>query len=274
MFRFYIALSLVILISLPLRAELSHRPFQWADDENFKPLIYRNTAGKSEGLFYDLLTEAFKRMHTPLQNRLYPWSRAQKIVKDGEADGMVTVYTKARQKFFVATDPVLVVEERVFTSRENPKLQQILQVRSITDLKKFVLVDTADAGWSKEHLKNMHIIWLPNLLSALNMLASNRADIYLMNNFTGPYFTKKQIKKRGPLCKKLKNIVMGNYPVATMKYCLLIQKNSPYVSIIARFNEALQQMHKDGTYKRILKRYEIDMAYHQTKDSNLHEKNL
>ena len=259
--RMGVVVWMVVLLSLQVWAQPPSRPFVWADDEDYKPLIYRDENGKSAGIFYDVVTEAFRRMGVPLQNRLYPWSRAQKLVKEKKADGMVTVYTKSRQKFLVASEPIVTVEERVFVSKNNPKLREILSIDSIEGLKKFVIVDTIGAGWSKENLKGMKIIWVPTPESALNMVASGRADIYLMNNFTGPYFIKEQIKKGGPLHDKLQDVVMGRFPFAKMQYRLLIRKDSPYVKIVDKFNKTLREMRKDGTCGRIVQKYLIDMTY-------------
>ncbi len=245
---------------VPLWGELPKRPFIWADDESFKPLIYRNDSGRSEGIFYDVLTELFGRMQIPLENRLYPWARTQKIVQEGKADGMVTIYTQERQKFLLATDPLITVEERAFVSRNNPKYQEILKVHTLEGLKPFVVVETSDAGWSKEHLKGMHVIWVPTAKSALNMVATGRADVYLMSNFTGPNFVKDQIRKGGPLQESLKAIVMGNHSFTTMEYRLLIRKNSPFSDIIEKINPILHQMHKDGTFQKIIQRYHNDLA--------------
>ena len=253
--------GVLILFVFSAYAKTLQHPFRWVDDEDFKPLIYRNAEGASKGIFYDVITEVFKRMKIPLENRLYPWSRAQKIVLDGDGDGMVTIYTEARKKLFKATDPILTVEEHVFTSRNNPKLNTILNIRSLDELEKFIIVDTIDSGWSRENLKGMHVIWVPTAKSALNMIALQRADIYLMNDFTGPYFIKEQIEKNSPFRDQLREIVMGYYPIATMDYRLLIRKDSPYVDIIEQFNKVLRQMHKDGTFQKIVNRYKIDMRY-------------
>lgn len=258
----HISFVFILLLSTSLAAKQPQRAFEWVDDEDYKPLIYRSEKGKPEGLFYDVLTEVFKRMNIPLHIRLYPWNRAQRLVENGQGDGMVTVYTPTRQKIFQATDPVLVVHEHPFTNRNNPRLDEILSVRSVKDLKKFIIVDTEGSGWSKDNLKDMKVIWVPTAESALNMVATMRADIYLLNDYSGPYFIKKQIKKGGPLQERLKELVMGDHPIATMEYRLLIRKNSPYVGIIDRFNAVLDQMHKDGTYQKIIKRYQIDMRYH------------
>lgn len=260
-FRFHLTLIMLILIALPVDAKLPERPFIWLDDEDYQPLIYRDSKGRTEGIFYDVLTEAFKRMQIPLQNRLYPWSRTQEMVKNGEGDGMVTIFTKTRQKFFKATDPIVTVEERVFLNRNNPKREQILNIKSVNGLKNFTLVETTSSGWSKENLKEMHIIWVPTVESAVNMIASGRADIYLMSNYSGPSCIKKQIQKGTPLSNKLKEIIMGNHAFTTMEYRLLIRKNSPYVNIIKQFNETLHKMHEDGTYEKILKRHQMRMKY-------------
>lgn len=263
-FHFHLTIAIIILISLPLWAQ-SKRAFIWFDDEDYQPLIYRDSKGRTEGIFYDVLTEAFKRMQIPLQNRLYPWSRTQEMVQNGDADGMVTIFTKTRQKFFKATDPIVTVEERLFLNKNNPKAKQILHTKSVKNLKYFTIVETTSSGWSKENLKKMHIIWVPTAESALNMIASGRADIYLMSNYSGPVFIKKQIQKETPLSKSLKEVIMGNHAFATMKYRLLIRKNSPYVNIINQFNETLRQMQKDGTYKKIMERYKIKMTYDSEK---------
>lgn len=260
LFRLPLAVVVIVLLMLPLWGKLPKRPFQWVDDENAKPLIYRNSTGESAGIFYDIVTEVFRRMDIPLKNRLYPWSRAQKMVEEGEADGMVTIYTKSRQKFLKATDPVLTVEERVFVSRDNPRLKEIQKIRSIDGLKRFILAETTDAGWSKENLKDMKIVWVPTAESAINMVAAGRVDIYLMSNYSGPDFVKDQIRKNVFLRDKLKKIVMGSRCITKMQYRLLIRKDSSYVNIIGRFNEILHQMYKDGTVNKIIQRYHDDLV--------------
>ena len=254
--RNFLAVIIVAIMTFESSAATPDRPFQWADDENFKPMIYRDASGHPAGIFKDLMKEIFHRMKVPLECRLYPWSRAQKMVREGRADGMITVLTAQRKKYLEGTDPIVTMEERVFTSRHNPKLQQILAVKSLDDLKKFTLVETAGSGWSKEKLKGMNVIWVPTSVSALNMIATGRADIYLMSNYSGPQFLREQIRKEGPLAEKLKAIVMGPNPLAKIEYRLLIRKDSPYVDLIERYNRTLRKMKNDGSHQKIIQRYQ------------------
>jgi len=259
LFNFYTILS-VILFLLPLYAKSYNTPFKWADDEDGKPMIYRNASGKAEGIFYDVVSEVFKRMNIPLQCRLYPWSRAQKMVLDGKADGMVTVYTKDRQKFLKATNPIIIVDEHIFANRNNPKIKEILNIKSIKELKRYIIVETIGSGWTKEHIKGAKIIWVTTPQSAVSMVALGRADIYLMSNYSGSNFIRDQLSKKTLLNDKFKDIVISPYPLAKIEYRLLIREDSSYVDIIGLFNKTLSQMHKDGTYKNIIKRYQSSLV--------------
>lgn len=250
-----------LLIAIPLiwfqlSTASPNRPFRWADDENYRPLIYRDASGHPAGIFNDLMSELFRRLNVPLECRLYPWRRAQKLVREGRADGMITILTEERKKFLEASKPLITVNERVFTSRRNPRLQQILAVKSLDDLRKFTLVETSGSGWSKEHLEGMKVIWVTTAASALNMIATGRADIYLMGYYTGPEFLRMQIRRNGPLSDRLREIVMGPHPLAEVDYRLLIRKDSPYVDLVDRIDRTLQQMKEDGSYRTIVQRYE------------------
>lgn len=247
--------AVVVLMGVSLSAAAPERPFRWVDDEDFRPMIYRDASGHPAGIFNNLLRELFRRLDVPLVCHLYPWSRVQKQILEGQADGMVTVLTEERKKFVRATDPVVVMEERVFASRRNPRFHQILKIKSLADLQKFTVVETTGSGWSKEHFKGLKVIWVPTAASALNMVAAGRADVYLMSNYTGPEFVRKQIEKGGSLADRLKEIVMGPFPLARIGYRLLIRKGSPYEKLVDRINRILRRMKKDGTYQIIIGRY-------------------
>ena len=61
------------------------------------------------GLFFEILNEIFtKQLGVDLGCSFVPWKRAQKEVKNGDSDFLVTVPTAERQEYSTATDnPVL-----------------------------------------------------------------------------------------------------------------------------------------------------------------------
>ncbi len=233
-------------------ADAGHiRAFHWVDDEDYPPLIYRGTDGLPAGILYEIMTEAFHRLDIPLEVEVYPWVRAQKIVADGKADGMVTILTDERKTFFLSSDPILLVCEHIFVHRNNPRIKEIMSIRSLKEVRPFKIVEVIGAGWTKENLKGFDITWVPNMDSAFNMLIKGRVDIYIANNFTGAAFIKKKIKKGNSISEGYKSIITNPYPLKTVAFRLLVRKDSPFTNVLDDFNKAIHQMQMDGTMQHI-----------------------
>ncbi len=256
MFRY---LLIAVLLSITSLANAgAERPFVWADDEDYWPAIYRGPDGKPAGIFNDILTETFKRLDIPLKKSVYPWKRAQRLVEKGDADGMVTVYTKERAKYTNATEPVLELGLTLFFNRSNPKACQILKVDSFAELKGLTMVDTLGSGWTEENFKAngiKDVIWVPNADSAFNMLAYGRADAYIVFSLNAYNLLLKKKAANDVSSKHLQDIVAITPSFSKLHFRLLIRKDSLYSRRIPDINKVLKQMREDGTYQRIRKKY-------------------
>ena len=235
---------------------LDGQTFRWADDEDYRPFIYRDDDGEIRGIFKELMVEIFARMKVPLTCNVYAWKRTQKYVENGLADGMVTVLTRERARIFTATDPLLKAREVIFTSRDNPRFAEIQAITTLQQFKGFKVVDYVGAGWAKEHFKGLDVVWAPKYKNVLLMLAANRADIFLANEFSGYQSIRSLIRQEPVFADKLKKLVACSHPIGTMSFCLLVRKDSRWVSIIPRVNRTLKEMKADGTYDRIVKKYQ------------------
>ena len=200
-------------------------------------------------------------MDIPLNVQLYPWVRAQKIVAEGKADGMVTILTDERKPLFLASDPVLLVCEHIFVNRNNPHIKEIMSIRSLKEIRPFKIVEVIGAGWTKENLKGFNITWVPNMDSAFNMLIKGRVDIYMANSFVGAYFIKKKIKEGNSFSEGYKSIITNPYPLKTIAFRLLIRKGSPFAGILDDFNDTIHQMQMDGTIQHILEGAQLSQHY-------------
>ncbi len=247
-------LLLVFVLMFNPASAKERRAFHWVDDADNSPLIYCRKDGKPAGIFYEIMTEAFRRLNIPLKVDTYPWARAQKIVADGKADGMITVLTNARKRLFRGSDPILLASEYVFTNKNNPRLKEILSIRSLKELRAFRVVETIGSGWTKENLKGVDITWVPTAENAFNMLIKGRVDIYLANNFSGVAFIKRKIEEGGAFSEGYKNIIGSPHPLKTIAFRLLIRKDSPFVGILDDFNKTIHQMQVDGIIQHILER--------------------
>ncbi len=235
------------------------RAFIWVDDEDYCPAIYKDARGRPAGIFNDILTEAFKRLGIRLKKEVYPWKRAQRLVLKKKADGMVTVYTKQRAHSLVASKPIWHIKETIFFRRDNPKACTILKINSFEDMKNLTLVETMGSGWAREQYAKhgiKHVVWVPTIDSAFNLLAKGRVDAYMMfdlNAYT--ILMRKQEIDESPLAKEFQQIVAIAPTFASLPFCLLVRKDSPYAKIMQRFNKVIEEMRKDGTYKRIKLKY-------------------
>ena len=253
---FFLIIFLIAVTTLANAADM--RPFVWADDEDYWPVIYRGKDGKPAGIFNDILTEAFVRLDIPLKKAVYPWKRTQKMVKEGDADGMVTVYTKERQAWLMATKPIWHISETLYFRRDQPKSCEILKLNSFDDMKDLRVVETIGSGWTKEKYKEHgvnNVIWVPTVDSAFNMLAKGRADVFIMSNMVAYNLLLRKRAAKGVLSEGYKNIIAISTTFASIPFRLLIKKDSPFVKKIDDFNRVIEEMKKDGTYQHIREKY-------------------
>ena len=87
------------------------------------------------------MLSTFARMNIPLTNQLYPWKRAQKLVEEGHADGMITIPTKKRLTYLVASNPIMHVEMRVHYNKLNVKRTLIAKIKTISEMRPYSLID-------------------------------------------------------------------------------------------------------------------------------------
>ena len=250
-----ILLALLLITNCANSGEI--KAFQWIDDEDYPPLIFLNSNGKPAGIFYQIMTKAFHKLKIPLKVELYPWARAQKLVIEGKGDGMVSVLTKKRKQFFVASNPILLVSEHIFVNRNNPQIKKIMAIHSLKEILSYRIVETIGSGWTEQELKGANITWVPDMDSAFKMLIKNRADIYIANGFVGAAFLQKKVKEGGSIAEGYKKIITNPYPLRTIAFRLLIRKDSPFVKILDNFNDIINQMHMDGTIQNIVEEFPL-----------------
>jgi len=231
------------------------KTFIWADDQDYAPYIYVNAKGQAEGIFYDVMVAVFTKMNKSFEYELYPWKRAQTIVASGQADGMITIPTKERLEFLVASEPIFESIMKVHYNKKNNKSSQIAGIRSVTELKKYAVVDYIGDGWAESHLADHNVIWAPNYTSAILMVAVNRGDIFLDDPISIKFHIKKQIEVNPELTEILQLIKRGEHSIVSTPLCLLVRKDSSHVSMLKQFNTTLLELKASGEYKKIVERY-------------------
>lgn len=245
----------LLLFAVAALAQAKEETFIWADDQDYAPYIYIDSTNKVGGIFNDIMTAVFAEMPISLNTNLYPWKRAQRLVKEAKADGMVTIPTENRLEFLVATQPLVHVDMKVHFNKKNLKSHLISRISSLEQLKPYDIIEYQGDGWAESQLKGFNVKWAPNYTSAVWMIAANRGDIFLDDPISVKYHINKQISLNPELADKLLLIKHGGHTIYSAPHCLLIRKDSPFSLLIPEFNKALSTIRNNGTYEKILNKY-------------------
>lgn len=216
-----------------------YAPFGWAEN------------GKMKGIYIDIVSEAFtKRLGIPVEHRGYPWKRAQKMVREGKADGYCTTVTPERLSYSLATEePVLDVHFKIYAAIDSPRLEQLKNVKSISDLRGFKLTDYSGSGWAEENLSSLDIQWLPTNEQIWKFLIEGRADAAVKNEWTTRYVLK-ELGYQDQIVELPH--AMTREPTT---FHIFLGKKSSFRKYLGQLNEVIIQMREDGTLDRIYDKY-------------------
>lgn len=217
---------------------------------NYPPFSWDNGDGM-QGLLIDILTEVFdKRMGIKTSHTGYPWTRAQMLVEQGQADAFCTVPTAERRRYTEVSEELTVLATFTFFVRKGAEINtELSQVQSLNDLKKFRVGHYIGSGWAKKNLKGkvLHLEEAPSLDGVLFMLTAGRVDTVIDTSQVVRYRVK-QLGLEGSI-EELPQ-VLDHSP-----FSLCIGKKSPFVSQLSLFNEHMRELRESDLYTNIVNRY-------------------
>ncbi len=215
----------------------NYAPFSWEEEKQM------------HGILIDVLNEALqKRMGIHVSHEGYPWARAQMMVKDGSADAFATVPTPERETYTnISNEPVILAKITLFAKKESPKLKDFRKIKSISDLKGIKMGNYTGNGWAKKNLEGMNIDWASSLDTTLRKLVKGRFDLFVGVSPVALFNIKKLSYK--DQITEIPNVI------DSVSFNLCIGKNSPFVSILPKFDETMKQMSEDGKLEEIYKKY-------------------
>jgi polar amino acid transport system substrate-binding protein len=177
-----------------------------------------------------------------------PWKRAQSMVETGIADAFITVPTKKRLKYSQCSNvSALTVKVGIYTYAENPRMNELMKIKTYDDLKGFSIIDYIGNGWAKSKFKNLDVTWMPTLNQTFMMLASKRADILVRNNYNFDFFSRSlNIQNK---------IIKLPAILSSVDFHLCINKNSPFVNRLDDFDKSIIKFKNDGAQALIINKY-------------------
>jgi polar amino acid transport system substrate-binding protein len=245
----YLAALLLVWLQLagPLAAE---EPIHLVFAEQLTPLSY-DDQGTTRGILVDVAIDVLRdQLGLPIKVGTYPWERAQQMVRQGEADGFITISTAERREYAdCGTLPVLRASLHPLLRQDHKSLATIAEAGSLEDLRSYNFISYFGNGWARENLEKagFDVFFAADYTSHIKGLAQGRGDLALVTPTSGAYY----IRQLG-LEQKL---TMLPLVLDTFEYVLCLGKQSPYRDRLADFESALGRKRNDGSYLAVLEYY-------------------
>lgn len=246
---FKTTLMFSFLLLMTLVPAYSQQVFKAVYFQNFEPYSWKDTDGNMHGVLVDIMDEILhKRMGIKVEHAGYPWARAQRYVKNGVADGFLSIPTPTRATFTVVGKiPIFDSKFTMFTSRKNPSIKALRRVRFVSELKETSLIHYIGSGWANKNLRSMNVTWKPTMTEVLSLLAQRKYDVFIDVATVVQY----QINKLG----YQDSIIMLPQVFDTASFTIFIGKKSKFANQMPKFEKHIVDMKNDGTLDKIFKKY-------------------
>lgn len=223
----------------------------------FSPFVYIDN-GIVSGPGADVITAVCGHMNVTCVYELYPWRRAQKLVKEGKAVGMMVVgRNKRREEWVRFSPPVFQTEYGFFVAAGNPisysdsgdlegfKVGVFAPSNTATNLR------AIQTGMTEGGLNPIEIEDRPDDESGFKKLALGRLDAVYSNRDRGNEI----IRKLG-----LESAVRYAGAEKQLFYYVGFSKQWGDHELLDRFDEAYLALYEKGVIKAILDRHHLHAA--------------
>lgn len=216
--------------------------------DDYAPFSFKEQ-GQVKGVAIQLVDEMAKRMNIgAVIHEGWPWARAQVMVKDGAADGFITVPTTERFTYAeFGFEPAVSLPFKIFVGNRNPNLVSIEQVTQLDGLKSFRMASYIGAGWANQNKDKFQITFVPNVDDVFRLLAFNRVDVFVDAGPVSAY------KLRATEYSDL--IVELPLEIGRLDYHFGLGKKSLWLTELDRFNQTLRAIKNDGLIEQWMAQY-------------------
>lgn len=224
-------------------------------DTSWAPYIILPDTGQTipQGLFVDLINHLFtNELNADVLYQPLPWKRAQRQVRDGRADIMITIPTPERAEYTLQTaQPINRMFLYLYTYAGHPQLNEITKIKTVEDIRalKLRLAAHIGDGWYKANIAK-HGVQTEYISSDMHLpkfLAARRADgmidsLLPMNHI---------IHKLGLESK----IVITDAKFGPTDFYLLVGRKSPWAKRMYEIDAAMKRMQEAGIFDKIKSRH-------------------
>ncbi len=231
-----------LLISSASSAQPSnHTKLLFLGNKNIAPVVYLDN-GIPSGVAVDIVHALAKHMPQPVEIRVMDWSEAQALVAGGNADVLIQINpTEERKKIYDFSETLLESQFSIFITTNRGGITGLSSLRGLR-------VGVESGGLPQSVLRQdpriqMRII--ANFLEGFRLLDANALDAVVVDYRVGSYVLAEN---------RIRNIKVTGTPIATSFSSFAVKKGN--LHLLAEINTALRIIKADGTYQKILDKWE------------------
>lgn len=221
----------------------AQRIYRVAGNENYPPQVFLNEKNIPDGYDIDVLKEICRYTGIKADVHLNSWMTARHMLDSGKADILLGInHLTDREDQYDFTDSYLEIKTVIFVASRNNS------IRSIYDLQgKNVAVQHGGLGddYLTRQFQGIKILRYPNLITAINMLNSGKADAVVGNYYIGLYWLYKYGMNQ--------EIKVVDKPILVTPYCMAVNKGD--TELLSRLNAAISELKARGELRRLQKKW-------------------
>jgi polar amino acid transport system substrate-binding protein len=224
--------------------------------QDFAPFNYE-IDGRVSGPAQELILAACAKMRAKCTTELLPWARAQKEVADGKANGMFVIgWNKPRAEVLHFSPPLMKTEYGFFVHGDSKLVYK--EIKDVQGLMVAVYgpsntatsLDALQKRMASQNLKPIEIEMRPDDEAGVKKLAAARVDAVFSNREVGFALAAKL---------GLREKIRYAGKTSELNYYIGFSKKHNDAKILEKFDAALTELMKDGTAKKILDKFEMQL---------------
>jgi len=241
--------GVLLSILVGVGAQADDRVLSLVSDAKSRNFEYR--AGLPSGLFADVLREAMAGAGWRVEFRVRPWARCFDEVRNGESDGLFSIYRldERERSFLYSNVPLFVAEEHVYVSKGHA-----FDARHWRDAlrgKRIGILNGSYHGAAFAEAEAQHLFGeierVTSTDSLVEMVAAGRIDAIFSTN---------ELMAHAEAGTGKGGAIERTEPaVELMPTFLAFTRKRDMAAVRDAFDTELRKMRADGRYEALLKRY-------------------
>jgi len=236
---------------------LAIRSFSWADNYFFvtfryPPFEYEDENGNARGIFVQMVSKTMKNLGHEVRIEVLPWTRALKMVRQGQADAIFTAYKNDERETFLDYPEQVLFPQVVYFYKKKGSESTFTGDFGLLTNKRIGVVSTISYGNKFDAFKsNLTIEKVNKLEHNFEKLMLGRIDLVPSHPIVADYV----IQKMGLAGKIIKIPVQ----LDSVPSYIAFSKKKNLALLIWQFDQEIVKMKESGEYSKILETFGVEI---------------